>query len=112
LTDADADFTGTSGGEIAITLTFSEEITVPCIPTGGAGLCGGDSAAKFKGLNNTYSFLGEGTTGTTFSTTIPFTPTYGSNPDNFTISVSGEKIQDKNGNAMETDFSSTFSLTK
>ena len=112
LTDADADFTGTSGGEIAITLTFSEEITVPCIPTGGAGLCGGDSAAKFKGLNNTYSFLGEGTTGTTFSTTIPFTPTFGSNPDNFTISVSGEKIQDKNGNAMETDFSSTFSLTK
>ena len=112
LTDADADFTGGGGGLITITLTFSEEITVPCISTGGAGLCGGDSAVKFQGLNNTYSFLNPGTTGTTFSTTIPFTPTYGTNPDYFTVSVSGEKIQDKNGNVMEKDFSSTFSLSK
>ena len=113
LTDADADFTGGGGGEITITLTFSEEITVPCEgSTGGANSCVGDSAVKFKGLNNTYGFLNQGTTGTTFSTTIPFTPSFGSNPDNFMISVSGDKIQDKNGNAMETDFSSTFSLTR
>ncbi|MDC1322906.1 fibronectin type III domain-containing protein, partial [Pseudomonadales bacterium] len=124
LTDADADFTNgdaalingisatrTGGGTITITLTFSEKISVICqysdaMPT----MCGGDSAAKFQGLNNTYSFLGSGTTGTIFSTTIPFTPNYGSNPDTFTISVDAERIQDSNGNIMGADFSSTFSL--
>ena len=127
LTDADADFTNgdaalingisatrTGGGTITITLTFSEKISVTCQysnanPT--PGYCGGDPAIKFKGLNNTYSFLGSGTTGTTFSTTIPFTPSYGSNPDAFLISVNAARIQDVNGNTMGADFSSTFSLS-
>ena len=75
--------------------------------------CNDSAAITIQGSNNTYGFLStyDGG-GPTFTTSIPFTPNYGSNPDNFTISVSGEKIQDKNGNAMETDFSSTFSLTK
>jgi hypothetical protein len=125
LTDADADFTGgdktlingisatrNGGGEITISLTFSEEIRVTCqysssMPT----MCSGDSAVKFKGLNNTYSFLGAGTTGTTFSTTIPFTPNYGSNPDTFTISVNAARIEDRNGNTLGADFVSTFSVS-
>ena len=127
LTDADADFTNgdaalingisatrKGGGTITITLTFSEEISVSCVYSGSgamATMCGGDSAVKFKGLNNTYSFLGSGTTGTTFSTTIPFTPSYGSNPDTFTISVNAERIEDRNGNTLGADFSSTFSVS-
>ena len=126
LTDADADFTGgdqalingisatrNGGGTITITLTFSEEISVICEYGSGASatMCGGDSAVKFQGLNNTYSFLGAGTTGTTFSTTIPFTPSYGSNPDTFTVSVNAQRVQDKNGNTMSADFSSTFSVS-
>jgi hypothetical protein len=126
LTDADADFTGgnqalingisatrNGGGTITITLTFSEEISVICQYGSGASatVCGGDSAVKFQGLNNTYYFLGAGTTGTTFSTTIPFTPSYGSNPDTFTVSVNAQRVQDKNGNTMSADFSSTFSVS-
>jgi hypothetical protein len=126
LTDADADFTGgdqalingisatrNGGGTITITLTFSEEISVICQYGSGASatMCGGDSAVKFQGLNNTYYFLGAGKTGTTFSTTIPFTPSYGSNPDTFTVSVNAQRVQDKNGNTMSADFSSTFSVS-
>jgi len=127
LTDADADFTGgdaalingisatrNGGGSITITLTFSEEINVSCVYSGVGpvvDVCGGDSAVILKGLNNTYGFLGSGTTGTTFSTTIPFTPNYGSNPDTFTISVNAERIEDRNGNTLGADFSSTFSVS-
>jgi hypothetical protein len=75
-------------------------------------MCNGTNAVKFQGLNNTYYFLGPGTTaGTTFSTTIPFTPSYGSNPDTFTVSVNAQRLQDKNGNTMSADFSSTFSVS-
>lgn len=125
LTDEDADFTGgdsalvngisatrNGGGTITITFTFSEEITVPCIYSDPMpDMCSGDSAVTFQGLNNTYGWLSSGTTGTTFSTTIPFTPNYGSNPDSFTISVNAERIQDKNGNNMEADFTSSFTVS-
>ena len=97
-------------------ITFSERIKVVCLnmssTPGGAPWClDGVGALEIKGSNNTYYFLDYNKEGTSFSTTIPFTPSYGSNPDTFVVTVNSKKIKDMNGNAMESDYSWTFTLS-
>ncbi len=126
LTDADADFTGgdsslingvsgsrNGGGTVTLVITFSEKVKVGCLVFGGAmsDMCTDNPAIQIKGNNNTYYFLDYNKEGTSFTTTIPFTPSYGSNPDTFVVTVNSKKIKDMNGNAMESDYTWTFTVS-
>ena len=112
LTDADADFSGSSFGNVTLAITFSEKIEVICLSPGiTEGACNDSGAITIQGSNNTYGFLftydGEGPT---FTSSIPFTPSFGINPDTFTVTVNSQKIMDKNGNLLSSDYSWVFTL--
>ena len=97
---------------MTLVITFSEKVKVGCLvsPEAMRDMCADNPAIQIKGNNNTYYFLDYNKEGTSFTTTIPFTPSYGSNPDTFVVTVSSKKVKDMNGNAMDSDYSWTFTV--
>ena len=116
LTDADVDFSATTFGSITLNITFSEDVKGVCVNEGPLVIdCddyddnGVNSHIVIVGDSNVYAWEIPSGGKTSFTHDIPCTACNQSdNTDTFTITVRSAKIEDMNGNAMESDYEWTF----